>query len=106
MKNMGTIIGIVLTLVMIIIVGVLTYHSMYGSSKAAVEKTYQVPSLRNTGSKPDKTLPSSGTADSSNSALPLTGDATADTLLNELNTTVDDEGAKDLQTLKEEASQL
>lgn len=105
MKNMGTIIGIVLTLVMIIIVGVLTYHSMYGSSKAAVEKTYQVPSLRNKATKPDATLPSSGTA-VSNSALPLTGDATADTLLNELNTTVDDEGAKDLQTLKEEASQL
>lgn len=106
MKNMGTIIGIVLTVVMIVIVGVLTYHSMYGSSKAAEEKTYQIPSLRNTTTKPDAALPSSNTVVSSNSAAQLTGDTTADTLLNELNTTVDDEGAKDLQSLKEESDQL
>lgn len=107
MKNYGTIIGIVLTVVMIVIVGVLTYHSMYSTSKAAEEKKmYQVPLLKESSSKPgttfNKAVGEAGTQTEESTIV----DDSPESLMDELNKTVDDEGAKELEDLKTEAGQL
>lgn len=107
MKNYGTIIGIVLTIVMIIVVGTLTYHSMYSKSKAAEDKKmYEVPLLKDSSSKPkttfNKAVGEAGTQMEQSTIV----DDSPESLMDELNKTVDDEGAKELEDLKTEAGQL
>jgi hypothetical protein len=104
MKNMGTIIGICFTILMIVIVGALTYQSMFSRSKAANPKAgYQVPAILDKTTKPETGL--NKAIDSVGSA-PASEASSAQELLQELNSTSDDDGASELQDLQQEAGQL
>lgn len=93
----------VLLVAVVLVIGVLGYHSMFVKSNAQVQrKANTIPVYTNDGMKPgtslDKTAGSSGTPASTSTDTTI--------LMGELNQTTDDGGVSDFQVLEQQAAQL
>lgn len=92
-----------MSVVVILLIGVFAYHSMFSRDQAATKKSYQVPGLSGDVTKSDgaslsKTAGSSGTQPSSLS--------TTTEMLKELTAALEEGGTTDFSTIEQQLSQL
>lgn len=102
MKNIAKIISVTIFVAVLAIVGVFTYHSLFGRSKAASNKpSFDVPKLN-----PNLSRPSTGLKGLKEPAVSEEAPLTQGNLMQELEKTVDDDGASALQELRTQSAGL
>jgi len=92
-----------MSIVVVLLIGVFAYHSMFSRDQAATKKSYQVPGLnsdvvKSDGASLSKTAGSSGTQPSS---LSTTTD-----MLKELTAVLEDGDTTDFSSIEQQLSQL
>lgn len=106
MKNFEKVIGVTMLVAVIVVIGAFVYHSLYGSSRAASQesKKYALPLLHDTQRNPKEGI--AEVIKQTEQTVPEAPVLTDDNLMEELQKIVDDNGAADLEALKEEAAGL